>query len=308
MKLFNRDVRVIAKKTVHEVLDDNVLGYGAEVAYNFFFGLFPLLLFAAPLLSLVGDRRELLSDILTRAAPSLPPAAFALLVEVLQDVVYTDSAPGLMSIGALLALWAGAGMFSSLMSALNAAYDVTETRPWWRQKLTAIACAIASVILLMSATTILVAGEQIVELIVRLLLLGPIGEIVWTISQYALAFALVTGFVWMLYFVLPNARLSAKATLPGAIFATIGWALFTYLFRLYVTNFASYNKTYGTIGAVIVLLTWMYWTSVMILIGGELNSELHAGTGVTAGPVTNPSPGGRIPTREGLPNPSSHSS
>jgi len=301
MKLLNHDIGALAKKTASEVLDDNILGLSAETAYNFFFGLFPLLLFAGPLISLIGDRVEIFNSILMWMAPSIPPEAFALVQGVLRDVVFTKNAPGLMSLGALLALWAGAGMFSSLMSALNAAYDVTESRPWWRQKLISIACAIGSIIILLSATTVMVAGEQIVHLMARLLHLGTFGEVVWTIVQYLLAFALVVLFMSMLYVVLPNVKQGARSVVPGAIFAALFWAVFTYAFRLYVTNFGSYNKTYGTIGAVIVLLTWMYWTSFAILTGGELNSELHAGTGAVAGPDAGLG-SGRVATHDGLPH------
>jgi membrane protein len=301
MKLLNHDVRVLAKKTASEVLDDNILGLSAETAYNFFFGLFPLLLFAGPLLSLVGDREALFNDILGRLAPSMPLDAFLLVQGVLRDVVFTKNAPGLMSLGALLALWAGAGMFSSLMSALNTAYDVSESRPWWRQKLTAVVCAIGSIIILLSATTVMLAGEQIVAFVTRLLHLGPFGEVVWTIVQYLLAFTLVVAVLGLLYFILPNVQQGLRSVIPGAIFAALFWVLFTFLFRLYVTNFGSYNKTYGTIGAVIVLLTWMYWTSFAILTGGELNSELHAGTGAAAGPDTGLR-SGRVATHDGLPH------
>ena len=301
MNLLKHDAGTLSKKVFHEVMDDDLLGLSAETAYNFFFGLFPLFLFAGPLLSLVGNQEEIFNGILTRLAPSIPAAAFELVQSVLHDVVFTKNAPGLMSIGALLALWAGAGMFSSLMSALNTAYDVTETRPWWKQKLVAIVCAIGSIILLASATTIMVAGEAIVNFVVKVLRLGPFGAVVWTVAQYALAFALMVIFLGLLYFVLPNVRQGARSVIPGAVFAALFWVIFTLAFRLYVTNFGSYNKTYGTIGAVIVLLTWMYWTSFAILTGGELNSEIHAGTGAVAGPDAGLRTD-RIATRQGLPH------
>lgn len=303
MILLNHDVTALFKKVVHEVLDDNLLGLSAETAYNFFFGLFPLLLFAGPLLSLAGNQEEIFNAILHWIEPSVPVDAFVLVRSVLRDVVFAKNAPGLMSIGALLALWAGAGMFSSLMNALNMAYDVTETRPWWKQKLVAIGAAVGSIILLASATTVMVAGQALVDFAVRLLHLGAFGATVWAVVQYALAFALVVIFLGLLYFALPNVRQGLRSVVPGAVFAAIFWAIFTMLFRLYVTNFGSYNKTYGTIGAVIVLLTWMYWTSFAILTGGELNSEIHAGTGAVAGPDV-ALRADRIATHQGLPHPS----
>ena len=303
MTIFGYDIVALGKKTAHEVLDDNILGLSAETAYSFFFGLFPLFLFAAPIVSLFGNREKIFQEILAGIAPNIPADAFKLVEGVLRDVVFTKNAPGLISIGAVLALYAGAGMFSTMMTALNAAYGVKETRPWWRQKLLAIGCAIAALFILLSSTTIMVLGEHIVDFVVKFLHLGIIGEWVWTIAQYALAFSLVVTFLWVLYVVLPNLKQNRRTVIVGAIFAALFWVLFTLLFRLYVTNFASYNKTYGTIGAVIILLTWMYWTSFVILLGGELNSELEAGTGAMSGP-DRVLRSDRIATREGLPNPS----
>jgi membrane protein len=304
MEVLGRNIGVLVKKTVSETLDDNLLGLSAETAYSFFFGLFPLMLFAAPLLSLFGNRQQIFDAVLARLSPSVPPDALALVEQVLRDVVFTKNAPGLISIGAVLSLWAGAGMFGSLISALNVAYDVKESRPWWKQKLIAIACAIVAIVVLWGSTLVLVAGEEIVTAVVRALHLGQFGTVVWTIVQYALAFAMVVLFIWMVYLILPNLHTRPATTLPGAIFAAVFWVIFSYAFRLYVTHFGSYNKTYGTIGAVIVLLTWIYWTMFAILVGGEFNSELHAGTGVVAG-ESRALPSDRVATREGLPHSSS---
>ncbi|HEY8310443.1 MAG TPA: YhjD/YihY/BrkB family envelope integrity protein, partial [Gemmatimonadaceae bacterium] len=126
------DVVVLARKTLSELIADNLLGMSAASAYSFFFGLFPTFLLAAPVLSTFGDKQRLFARLFAWMAPSLPPAAFELLQGVLRDVIFTKDAPGLMSIGALLALFAGANMFSTLATALNAAYEVPESRPWWR--------------------------------------------------------------------------------------------------------------------------------------------------------------------------------
>jgi membrane protein len=107
---------------------------------------------------------------------------------------------------------------------------------------------------------------------------------VWSIIQYPLAIALLIGFVASLFYFLPHVKQKVSHVLVGATFTVALWIIITLLFRLYVTNFGSYNKTYGTIGAVIILLTWMYWTMVAVLTGGELASELHAGTGKVDAP------------------------
>ena len=275
MELFHPDIGVIVKRTVSHTFSDNLLGLAAETAYNFFFGIFPLLLFAAPLLSLFGNRQQIFDAILVRLSSHIPPDALTLLEKVLRDIVFVKNAPGLISVGAILALWAGAGMFSSLMSALDVAYDVQESRPWWKQKVIAIAFTVVSVVTVGASTFILVGGQQVVQFVVGALHLSQFGAIVWATIQYILAFLLIVIFIWLLYLILPNLHTRPWTTLPGAIFAAVFWIVFTYLFRIYVTHFGSYNQTYGTIGGVIVLLTWMYWTMFAVLVGGEFNAELH---------------------------------
>ena len=276
MTFHGRHIGTMLATVARKSIDDNLLGWAAETAYNFFFGIFPAVLFAAPLLALFADPNTVLSWVLTRASESLPPDAALLVERVVKDILTTSNAPGLISAGVVLSLWAGSSMFSSLMSALNAAYEVKETRPWWKQKLIAMACTIGGVFAVWCATIIMLAGQQIVDAAVRFLGLSAAGAVIWAIVQYLLALALVVAFLWTIYVVLPNVHKQHKQTvIAGGLFATLFWLLFTYAFRMYVEHFGSYNKTYGTIGAVIVLLTWMYWTMFAILVGGEVNAELQ---------------------------------
>jgi membrane protein len=269
----------LLKKTGQEILDDNVLGLAAQTAYYFFFSLFPLFLFTAPLLSVLGDERVVFEWIISRVDRAIPASAIELVRGVVADVVFSESAPGLMSAGILLAVWAGSNVFGSLTHALNRAYDVEESRPWWRRKLMAIACVLASGICLGLATATLLAGTQIATWLRDNTSIGPTFESIWWILQYPLAFSMLVAMLFMTYYFLPNLKQHKGQVLVGAAAAALLWLLATLAFRAYVTNFGSYNKTYGTIGGVIVLLTWMYLTMLAILTGGELNAELHHGTG-----------------------------
>jgi membrane protein len=270
----------LAKRTAKEVLDDNVLSLAAANAYNFFFSLFPIFLFLAPLIGLIGDKHKVFNELLRQLQRAVPADAFTLVRGVVESVVFAEGAPGLVSIGALLALWSGSNIFSSLMDALNAAYDVEkDERPYWKKKLVAIACLLAIGALFILATAIMLAGGDIVDALSDRLGIGITGRVIWTVVQYAAAFAILVATAWALFFYLPCVRQSRMHALVGAITSTVLWLIVTMGFRLYVQNFASYNKTYGTIGGVIVLLTWMYLSMVVLLTGGELASELHKGTG-----------------------------
>jgi membrane protein len=269
----------LLRATGKEVLGDGVPGLAAQTAYYFFFSLFPLFLFAAPILSFVGDKQELIGWLMGQLATALPATALDLVEGVVTDVVLSESAPGLMSLGALLAAWAGSNIFVSLMDALNRAYDVEEGRPWWKKRLLALASVIVAGVAMLLATAIMLGGERMAGWLGTRLGLDHGSISIWTVVQYPLAITLLIGVAWMIYYFLPSIRQDRGQVFAGAIGATVLWLIATLAFRAYVVNFGSYSQTYGTVGGVIALLTWMYLTMLVLLIGGELNAEIHHGTG-----------------------------
>jgi membrane protein len=268
-------------KTASETIEDNILGIAAQVAYNFFFSLFPLILFLAPLLSLLGDKRQIVSELLLRLSGVVPADAFSLLSKVINDIVFAENAPGLISIGALLAAWSGSNIFTTFMDALNTAYDVKDERRWRKKRLISLGVLVGWTAIIIMATVILLAGDSIVNYAQTRLGMGGAALGAWSVLQFPVAFVLLVAFFFLMYWALPYVRQDKKQILVGSIFAAILFVLATLAFRFYVQHFPP-NKTYGTVGAVMVLLTWMYVVSVVILVGGELNSELHHGTGSVA--------------------------
>src|SRR5215203_2566294 len=134
MTIKGYDVVALLKKTVKEIGSDRIPSLAAETAYYFFFSLFPLLLFLTPLLGLVGNGQELMESLVSRLSATLPADALSLLRRTLTEIITTSGGVGIMSIGALLAGWSGSNIFGSLMEALNVAYDVKESRPWWKRQ------------------------------------------------------------------------------------------------------------------------------------------------------------------------------
>ena len=271
-------VGTLARRVWAEIQDDNILGLAAQLAYYFFFSLFPLLLFLTPLFSLVGDPERLVAFTLVQLEQAVPSEAMAVVENVVTSVAFSKNAPGLMSVGALLALWAGSNVFNAIIAALNRAYDVKERRPWWKARLIALAMVLVSGLAIALASVTIIAGEQIIAWAAGLLRLDRGAAQLWLLAQYAVGFLFLLGAAWLAYYVLPATRQNPRITLAGALFASVMWVIVTLGFRLYVVNFGSYDATYGTIGAVMVLLTWMYLTMLVLLVGGELNSELHKGT------------------------------
>jgi membrane protein len=272
-------VETIVRQTLRDLWAHSVLGLGAQTAYYFFFSLFPILLFTAPLLGLVGDRQRTMQLILRPLAAAVPAEAFALVESVLHDVVFVKNAPGVMSLGALLALWTGSNIFSSLADALNRAFGVPETRPYWKTTLLAMSFVVLAGVAMLGATILFVFGEPILHALAGLVGAGGTTVALWSVAQVAIAIALVAAVGMAVFHLLPNVRLTWRESLLGSATATILWLIVTVAFRLYAEHFSTFNRTYGTIGAVIVLLTWMYLSMLAVLVGGEVASEVHVGIG-----------------------------
>ena len=274
------DVVTLARKTWAEIGKDRVSVYAAQMAYSFFFALFPLLLFFAALLSLVSDKETVMAQFNGRIADALPGDVASLLSKTIASVVFAKGAPGLLSFGLLTAAWSGSSIFGALRTALNVAYDVEETRPLWKQYALQLGMLLLAGGVLVASTIILVNGEGVVSWIGSHLGLSAITRVLWTVVQFPLAIAAVVAVLWLVYYFLPNCRhQNKKILLVGATLSTLLWILATLLFRLYVQKFNALNPAYGAIGAIMVLLSWMYYTSFVLLAVGELMAEMEAGTG-----------------------------
>jgi membrane protein len=271
----------LVKKTVKEIGDDRIPSLAAETAYYFFFSLFPLLLFLTPLLGLVGNGRELMEGLLGRLSATMPADSLSLLRRVLTEIITSSGNAGIMSIGLLLAAWSGSNVFGSLMAALNVAYDVTETRPRWKQIALRIGTLLIAGGIVLVATAVFLDGERLARWVGSAFGLGESAIRAWLVIQFVLSVALLVGVGAVMYKLLPNVQQLWWHVVVASAIATVLWIVATLLFRLYVQHFGAYNRTYGTIGGVIVLLTWMYYTMFVVLVGGELAAELHHGTGAT---------------------------
>lgn len=275
------DVWALLKGTGREILDDKVPSLAAQTAYYFFFSLFPLLLFLTPLIGVVADAESVMRWVNSQLAAMVGAEAFIPLRAAIESVVLDDNAPGLISMGALLAAWSGSNIFGALMTALNTAYDVDEERPFLRKQLVRLGMFVVAAVTVLIATIVLLGGEDIARFVGSLLGLQETGVRAWNLIQFPLAFAFLVALAFMVFYFLPNVRQGWRAVLVAALVTTVLWILATLLFRLYVQNFASFNRTYGTIGGIIALLMWMYVSMFVVLCGGELASELQHGTGAT---------------------------
>lgn len=259
------------KRVMHEFKADDISNQAAKVAYYFFLSLPPALMALFGLTGLFGGAAT--GDWLTRQlTTSLPAEASDLVTGFVDDVVH-GSAPGPLSIGLLLALWAGSNVFTALEDTLNTAFGITAERSFIRKKAVAVGMLAACAVFFLAGSAVLLGGGRISDA----LGLGEVGRTIWGILQVPLGFALIAATFWLVFYVLPNKdQRGCKVTLLKA--SAVSALLFvaaSLAFRFYMSNFGSYSATYGLLGTVIVLLLWMYVTSLVILLGGEIASEME---------------------------------
>ena len=259
-----------------EISEDEVGDLAAGLSYRFLFALFPFFIFLAalgafvtPLLGIANPTTE----ILNRIAVALPGDARSLLTKEL-GAILGDQEAGLASVAILGALWAAAGGMSATMRAMNAAYDVQETRPFWARTGIAVGLTLLSGAALVLSFVVAVAGGAIGAAAAEALQLEGAYAIVVNASRFVLPPLMLTVAAAFLFWAAPNAQLPFRWITPGAVLFTVTWIAATAGFSIYVANFGSYNATYGALGALVVLMLWFYISAFMMLVGGELNALL----------------------------------
>jgi membrane protein len=266
----------LLKRVWAEIDNDDLLGRASELAYNFLLAVFPMLLFLVSLFGLFAAQRgELQGRLFYYLGQVLPPAAYELISKTLQEVI-KNSGGGKVTLGLVLALWAGAGGMSSLMSGLNAAYSVRDARPWWKKRGIAVALTLAISILVIAALFIVVAGGNVAELVGGKLHLGAVAIIAWKVLQWPVALAFIVLAFALIYYFGPDLKEQHWYWItPGSVVGVLLWLATSFAIRVYLHFFNTYSKTYGSLGAVIILLLWFYLTGLSFLMGGEINSEIE---------------------------------
>ncbi|HMF56662.1 MAG TPA: YihY/virulence factor BrkB family protein [Pyrinomonadaceae bacterium] len=266
----------LAKRVWSEMNDDDMWGRAAQLSYYFLLALIPLLLFLTSLIGMVlGSGTGLRHALFRYLAEVMPPSAFDLIDQTVTEVTVASSG-GKLSFGFLAALWAASNGMGAITSALNAAYDVKETRPWWKQRLVAIGLTLALAVLIISALVLVLYGGNIAEKIAASYGFDLAFTATWKILQWPIVLAFILLAFALLYFFAPDLRDQKWSWItPGSAIGAVLWLLVSFAFRAYLHFFDSYSKTYGSLGAVIILMLWLYLTGVAVLTGGEVNSEIE---------------------------------
>ncbi len=274
--LSNLSLIDLLKRVWGEINQDDIFGRAAQLAYYFLLALFPLLLFLITLLGYFAEAdSELRNELLSYLARVVPYSAVELIHTTL-DEISAAKGGGKLSFGLLAALWAASNGMGAISQTLNVAYEVDERRPWWKVRVVSIGLTILLAVLIITALVLVLQGGRIAELIAGTVGLSGVFTTTWKILQWPIVFAfLLTAFSSIYYFA-PDRRDRRWVWItPGAVVAVLLWLIASLGFRTYLHFFNSYSATYGSLGALIILMLWFYLTGAAILVGGELNSELE---------------------------------
>jgi len=272
-KLGGLGITELARRVIHEIQDDDCLGRAAQLAYYFLFALFPFFLVLTTLLGFFPIP-NLMDRLMEMLSQMLPGDALQLVQENVYDLL-ANPRGGLLSFGILAALWTSSSALTAIIDGLNRAYDVEEGRPYWKVRGIAILLTVGLSVFIIVSLILLTFGPQIGGWIADQIGLGRIFQVTWNILRWPVIVGLIVLAMALVYYIGPDVEQRWQWITPGSIVAVIGWLGASLGFSFYVNNFGSYNAAYGSIGAVIVLLTWMYVSGFFVLLGGEINAEIE---------------------------------
>jgi membrane protein len=270
----------LVKRSLRAFSKDDMTTYAAALSYHALFALFPFLIFFIALLGFLNIPR-FFDWLLEQAQTAFPEDAYLRLEEVTRQI-QDQPRGGLLSFGIVTAIWASSSGIRSLMNALNVAYDVEESRPAWKLYALSIVYTLALASLLIAGAGLMLLGPQAIEAIADEVGLGNLFVTLWTWLRWPVLALLMILAAALVYYVAPNVDQPFRLITPGAACAVIIWIIASIGFSIYVSNFGNYNATYGSLGGVVVLLFYFYLSSAVLLLGAEMNAELHR---VKAGPA-----------------------
>ena len=267
--------RDVVKRTVQEFREDNLTDWAAALTYYGILSIFPALIVFVSVIGLIGA--PVTEPLLDNIGAFAPSEAKDILVKAVQGLEESRGGAGLLAIvGIAGALWAASGYVAAFIRAANIVWDVEEGRPVWKTLPLRIGVTAVLIVLLAVSALIVVFTGPLAERMGDVIGVSDVVVTVWDIAKWPILILLVALMLAILYYSAPNVRQPGfRWITPGSILAVAVWIVASAAFALYVANFGSYNKTYGSLGAVIIFLVWLWLTNVAVLLGAELNAELE---------------------------------
>jgi membrane protein len=250
--------------------EHEVSALGAQMTYYIVLAFFPFLLFVMTLISYTPITSE---DILIHVKPFLATDAYVMIEDFVSGVLDGDNRT-VLSFGMIGTIWASSTGVKAIIRGLNKAYDMIENRPFWKVRGIAILLTLGLGAVILISLAMLIFGQMIGDQLFKLLGYPANFKTTWNWGTYLVPlFIMFIVFIFM-YRRIPNRQITFREALPGAAFSTLGWVITSILFAYYVNNWGHYTKIYGSIGGIIVLLIWLYISSIITLLGGEVNAAL----------------------------------
>lgn len=266
----NLTLKQFVKGLYKHILEDEVTALGAQLTYYLLLSFFPFLIFLITVVSYTPLAHE---DILINLSTVLPKDTYNTVINIVNEILNNRSS-SLISFGMIGTLWAASNGMKAIIRGINKAYNEKETRSYFIVRGIGILFTIALVFGIIFSFLTIVLGGILSQKLFTFLGISLDFQVLWENLRYILSLISLILIFAFIYKYSPNCKISLKSVLPGSVFATFGWILISTIFSYYINSFDTFSKTYGSIGGIIALLIWLYISSIIILIGGEINALL----------------------------------
>jgi membrane protein len=278
----------ILKNAVVDAERNHTMAFAAGLSYYFLLSLFPALIALSAVVGFL-PMPDLISQLLALMARFVPADSMGVVRHVARDVI-SPHRGALLSFGLIGTLWTASSGFAGMIEALNVAYNVPETRPYWKTRGMAMVLTFLVGGLLLVALGMMLVGPKFGEWLAGMLHVSYFWARIWPVLRWTVSAAFIVMAVESMYFLAPNVKQRFGHTLGGAVFAVATWLALSSALGIYFQKFANLNRTYGVLGGGIALMTWLYWSSFVILLGAEINGEVLQSKG-----------NGTLPLKQALP-------
>lgn len=272
-------MRKYIESLIKKIIDQDFFGVAAEMAFWFILGLFPFLLFLTALFGWMG-KKTLISPILTFITNVAPKDVSTLILNTLEEAMIFNQGTLIAIFGFCITIWLSSNALAVIIKGLNKAYAIEETRSFIFTRVLAIMMVLINSLLLFLAVNLIVLGKVFLDFMMQYTILSQLSIDLISILRWPVAYLALAVCAMSNYFILPciegNDKIKFRSVLPGTLFFCLFWMLGSWSFSLYLSNLNTYNKVFGTIGAFAILMVWLYYTSLIMLVGGEVNSRMYA--------------------------------
>ncbi|KGA95748.1 ribonuclease yfkH [Alkalihalobacillus alcalophilus ATCC 27647 = CGMCC 1.3604] len=256
---------------IHHLKKDPILDWAATLAYYFMLSIFPLLIF---LIALIPYFNVDITQIEAIINDFIPQALAEIITTIVLDTI-GEPRGGLLSIGVIVTLWSASSGINAFVRAINRSYNIEETRNFLRQRLLSMLMTFGILFMIIITLLLPVFGATIINLLEQIFFLPEQITVLLNILRYVIAIILMILVLIVFYWIAPNIKVKIRNVIWGAIFATIGWQAISFGFSFYLSHFANYSATYGSLGGVIILMLWFFLTGIILVIGGQINAALY---------------------------------